>query len=93
MRIDRLVSTWAHKTPDQVAVDGTNEAMTYAELDALANRFANLFRSAGVAAGDRVGVHLPRSARAMGRVLLGFVRSLQIASRSAVARLLSPPKP
>ncbi len=74
MRIDRLVSIWAHKTPDQAAVDGTNEAMTYAELDALANRFANLFRSAGVAAGDRVGVHLPRSARAIA-AMLGAARA------------------
>ena len=29
----------------------------------------------------------------MGRVLLGFVRSLQIASRSASARLVSPAQP
>jgi len=74
MRIDRLVSTWARKTPHQVAVDGANEAMTYAELDSLANRFATLLRSAGVAAGDRIGVHVPRSARAIA-AMLGAARA------------------
>jgi amino acid adenylation domain-containing protein len=73
-RIDRLVSNWAAQTPQHVAVAGGGEAVTYLELDQLANRFANLFRSAGVAPGDRVGVHLPRSARAIA-AMLGAARA------------------
>jgi amino acid adenylation domain-containing protein len=69
MRIDRLVAPWAARTPQQIAVDGTDEALTYGELDQLANRFANLFRSSGVKPGDRVGVHLPRSGRAVAAML------------------------
>ena len=68
-RIDRLVAPWAKQTPGQVAVDGGAEAMSYAQLDALANRFANLFKAAGVAPGDRVGVHVPRSARTIAAML------------------------
>ncbi|HEY5284154.1 MAG TPA: AMP-binding protein, partial [Polyangia bacterium] len=68
-RIDRLVTDWAERTPNHIAVDGTTETMSYAELDALANRFANLFRACGVALGDRVGVHVPRSARTVAAML------------------------
>jgi amino acid adenylation domain-containing protein len=69
MRIDRLVAPWAKRTPDQVAVDGPGETLTYRELDALANRFAHTFRAAGVTAGARVGVHLPRSGRTIAAML------------------------
>lgn len=73
-RIDRLVAPWAQRTPDQVAVDGPQESLTYRELDRLANRFANAFKAAGVAPGDRVGVHLPRSGRAIA-AMLGAARA------------------
>ncbi len=69
MRIDRLVTTWAERTPQQIAVDGPGEAFSYRELDALANRFAHALRAAGVAPGDRVGIHLPRSGRAVAAML------------------------
>jgi amino acid adenylation domain-containing protein len=69
MRIDRLVAPWAERTPDQVAVDGPGESLSYRDLDALANRFANAFKAAGVVPGDRVGVHLPRSGRAIAAML------------------------
>jgi amino acid adenylation domain-containing protein len=73
MRIDRLVRPWAEKTPDHPAVvwtaEGKEDALSYAALDALANKFANLLRSIGVAPGDRVGVHLPRSGRAVAAML------------------------
>ena len=69
MRIDRLVRAWAERTPNHVAVDGATLAMSYAKLDALADRFANLFKAAGVVPGDRVGVHVPRSARTIAAML------------------------
>jgi amino acid adenylation domain-containing protein len=69
MRIDRLVTTWAERTPEQLAVDGPGEAVSYRDLDALANRFAHAFKAAGVAPGDRVGIHLPRSGRTVAAML------------------------
>ncbi len=74
VRIDRLVTPWAERTPDKVAVDGSDEALTYRELDLLANRFAHALRASGVVPGDRVGVHLPRSGRAIA-AMLGTVRA------------------
>jgi len=80
MRIDRLVAPWAARTPDHVAVEGTgtgpDQTMTYAQLDALANRFARAFLANGLQPGDRVGVHLPRSPRAIA-ALLGASRAMR----------------
>jgi amino acid adenylation domain-containing protein len=78
MRIDRLVAPWAARTPDHVAVEGTgtgaDQVLTYAQLDALANRFARAFLANGIQPGDRIGVHLPRSPRAIA-ALLGASRA------------------
>lgn len=74
MRIDRLITPWAERTPDQIAVDGVDETLSYRELDALANRFAHAFKAAGVSAGDRVGIHVPRSGRAIA-AMLGAARA------------------
>jgi amino acid adenylation domain-containing protein len=68
MTLDRLVLSWAESAPGHVAVDG-DEVLTYAELDKLANRFARVFQALGVAPGDRVGVHLLRSGRAIAAML------------------------
>ncbi|HVP66497.1 MAG TPA: amino acid adenylation domain-containing protein [Anaeromyxobacteraceae bacterium] len=69
MRIDRLVTPWAERAPDRIAIDGTEEALTYAQLDAMANRFANALRASGVRPGDRVGVHVPRSPHTVAAML------------------------
>jgi amino acid adenylation domain-containing protein len=68
-RLDRLVSPWVARAPDHVAIDGLDEALTYRELDRLANCFASMFRRSGVRPGDRVGVHLPRAARGVAAML------------------------
>jgi amino acid adenylation domain-containing protein len=73
MRLERLVTPWAERAPDQVAVDG-DEAMTYRELDQLANRLARLFLACGVKRGDRIGIHLPRSGRGIA-AMLGALRA------------------
>src|SRR6478735_3871081 len=39
----------------------TNVRMTYAEMNALANRCANLLTSLGIGEGDRVGLLMPNS--------------------------------
>jgi amino acid adenylation domain-containing protein len=73
-RLDELVTRWARERPEQPAVEGTDETLGYAELDALANRLARALREHGVRPGDRVGVHLPRSGRAVA-ALLGALRA------------------
>jgi amino acid adenylation domain-containing protein len=74
MRLDRLAADWAQRTPEQIAVDGADEQLSYAALDALANRIARALRAAGLAPGERGGVHLPRSGRAIA-ALLGALRA------------------
>jgi amino acid adenylation domain-containing protein len=69
MRLDRLVTPFAERTPVHVAVDSPGESLTYAQLESLANRCAHALREAGVKPGDRVGVHLPRSGRTIAAML------------------------
>ena len=75
-RLDHMFGRQVSERRDQVAVAGaghSGDALTYAQLDALGNRFANSFLAAGVAKGDRVGIHLPRSARGVA-AMLGALR-------------------
>ena len=74
MRLDRLVTPWASRTPDRVAVEGADETLTYRELDGLANRFARALRASGLSRGERVGIHLPRSGRGVA-AMLGALRA------------------
>ncbi|RSM59270.1 hypothetical protein DMH03_25820 [Amycolatopsis sp. WAC 01376] len=50
----------ASRTPDAVAVSAEDGQLTYAELVGHADRIARVLAAAGVAAGDAVGVCLPR---------------------------------
>jgi len=52
----------AARTPDAPAVVTDDEALTYGELDARANRLAHRLRALGVGAEDRVAILLERSA-------------------------------
>ncbi len=58
-----LFELQADRTPDAVAVYDGAVSVSYAELDADANRLAHHLLAQGVARGDLVGVCLPRSAR------------------------------
>lgn len=60
-RIDELVWAQAARTPDAVAVEFGNAALTYRELVALAGTGAARLRALGVGRGTMVGVHLDRS--------------------------------
>jgi amino acid adenylation domain-containing protein len=72
-RLDQAFSRWAKQTPDQTAVQGPAESLSYRQLDGLGDRFANSFLAAGIAPGDRIGIHLPRSPRGVA-AMLGALR-------------------
>ncbi|WP_223621889.1 non-ribosomal peptide synthetase, partial [Lysobacter sp. ESA13C] len=63
--VDRLVHEWfeaqAAKTPDAIALVQDEASLTYAELNAQANRLAHYLRSLGVQPDDRVGLCVERS--------------------------------
>ncbi|MGP3919933.1 amino acid adenylation domain-containing protein, partial [Nonomuraea sp. 10N515B] len=56
-----MFEEWAGRTPDAPAVVCGGESVTYAELDARANRLAHWLIALGVRPEHRVGVLLPRS--------------------------------
>jgi amino acid adenylation domain-containing protein len=56
-----LVARQAERRPQATAIVDRAQRLSYAELDAAANRVANTLREAGCRAGDRVGFLAPRS--------------------------------
>lgn len=56
------VSQFARAEPDAVAIAGTGDDVTYAQLDRRANRYARVVAAAGVTAGARAGVALRHGA-------------------------------
>jgi amino acid adenylation domain-containing protein len=60
--VDRLIAAQVRRTPDATAVESGDERVTYAELNARANRLAHLLREEGVRPGGVVGVLARRSA-------------------------------
>lgn len=51
----------AQRAPDKLALVCDGQRLTYAQLDAMANRMANALQSNGVGRGDRVVLFLPNS--------------------------------
>lgn len=60
--VGELFERRAAERPDAVALVAGHERLTYAELDARANRLAHRLRAAGVGRDDRVALCLPRCA-------------------------------
>jgi amino acid adenylation domain-containing protein len=68
-RLDTLFEQQAALTPDAVALMDDEGEITFAALDAAAERIASLIRSAGAGADAFVGVHMERSRRYVASVL------------------------
>jgi amino acid adenylation domain-containing protein len=60
--VDRLIAEQVRRTPHATAVESGDERLTYAELNAGANRLAHLLREEGAGPGAIVGVFARRSA-------------------------------
>ena len=61
LRVHDLFRAQAARTPEAVALSWHGERLTYAELDARANRLSNVLRRRGVGPEVRVGICLPRT--------------------------------
>jgi amino acid adenylation domain-containing protein len=72
--LHELVAEQAGRTPAAPAVRAVDRVLTYAELDAAADRVALALADAGIGPGDLVGVRLPRTSDLV-VVLLGVLKS------------------
>ena len=59
-RVEKAFVEQAARTPEAIAITDAETSITYAELDARANRIANALIARGVRVGDWVGLCLPR---------------------------------
>ena len=57
--VPKLLEHTVRTYPDKVFLCYEDQAITYAQLDALVNRAANAFLGLGIRKGDHVAVHLP----------------------------------
>ncbi|HET7462914.1 MAG TPA: AMP-binding protein, partial [Longimicrobium sp.] len=64
-----LFRAQAGRTPEAVALSWRGERLTYAQLEARANRIANLLRRRGVGPEVRVGICLPRTTELVAAML------------------------
>jgi long-chain acyl-CoA synthetase len=55
----------AERLPDKIALVCGDERLTYAQVDRMADRLANVLIGCGVVRGDRVGLYLPNSVDAV----------------------------
>ncbi|MEQ9372732.1 MAG: AMP-binding protein [Coleofasciculus chthonoplastes F3-SA18-01] len=59
MLVQEFLESSADRLPDKVALIGDGQRLTYAEVEAQANRLANAFLAKGLQRGDRVVLFLP----------------------------------
>ena len=69
MLLHDFVEDWAARTPDATALIEPGRQASYDQLNRLANRFAGLYRGAGVGRGDRVVVALDNGINAVAAYL------------------------
>lgn len=61
MLIHQFLENSADRLPDKTALICDRQRLTYADLEAQANRLANALRAQGLRRGDRVALYLPNS--------------------------------
>ncbi|MCA9935733.1 MAG: AMP-binding protein, partial [Anaerolineales bacterium] len=59
--VNDFLENSAARTPEKVALVYDGQRLTYAQVDAMANRMANALQANGVQRGDRVALYLPNS--------------------------------
>lgn len=57
--VTEYLSAWARLNPTKVAIQFYGYELTYAQLDEMSTRFANVLRGLGVGQGDGVAVFMP----------------------------------
>ena len=72
--IDALFEAQARRVPERIAVISGGESLTYAEVNAAANRLAHALRARGIGYGAPVGVCLERSPRLI-VAMLGILKA------------------
>ncbi|MFE3153134.1 MULTISPECIES: AMP-binding protein, partial [unclassified Streptomyces] len=72
--LPEVFGEWVVRTPDAPAVVCAGERVSYAELDARANRLAHALLDEGVVPGSRVGICLNRGIRPV-VALLGVLKA------------------
>ena len=85
--VHRLLERAASSHPDNVAVEAGTRQMSYAELEARANRVAHLLGELGVQRGDRVGLYLDKSPDA----IVGVYAALKAGAAYVPLDPLAPP--
>ncbi len=81
------VEAHAKSLGSSAAAEYLGTTLTYAELDRLANRMANLLKKLGIQKGDVIGMHLPNTPQ----YLIGLVAAAKVgAAISGVSPLLTP---
>jgi amino acid adenylation domain-containing protein len=65
VRLERLISDSAWRHPERAAIRDEHEELSYGELYTLADGAACALAERGVRPGDRVGIWMPKSARAV----------------------------
>jgi amino acid adenylation domain-containing protein len=81
------VTRAAARRPNALAVRGPDGDLSYADLEAMANRVARLLSRAGIGPGDRVGIWLPKSAIAVA----AMQAVLRLGAAYVPVDVLSPP--
>jgi long-chain acyl-CoA synthetase len=79
----------ARRLGTRPAMEYLGVTISYAELDTLANRLANVLRGQGIGRGDVIGIHLPNTPQ----YLVTLVAAAKLgAAVSGVSPLLTPPE-
>ena len=83
------VREYAAQFPDREALVFLGQAITYQQLDALADRMAALFAAQGAGAGDVLGLQMPNTPQ----YVVGFIAAARLGMVStSISPLMTPPE-